>query len=420
MTSRLWRRLAGTAVAATVVGSLAGVGPASSGAPDTTGPGRAGTVTVIDAATAVPGSYVVELRGVAPEDTQKVVDELTQQYGGQATFVYTAALQGYAVNATPDQASRLAGDSRVKAVTQDQTVTTDALGLQTPVPSWGLDRIDQRSLPLDNKYFFPNTASSVTAFVIDTGMEVGHAQFGGRAFCGFDVAFSGCAPCGQIHATHVAGTIGGATVGVAKGVRIVSVNVFPCPSGGVTTFAAVIAGVNYVTLVQSLNPAMRTVANMSLGGGLFPPLNAAVVNSIATNVHYSIAAGNSNANACLFSPASVLQATVVGATTITDNRAGFSNFNPPPGGAGMNCVDFYAPGVNIVSAVPPTPALGALSGTSMAAPHAAGCAAMWRHKFPADTAAQVEVALKANATPGVVLPAATLPNLLLFCAMIPV
>jgi subtilisin family serine protease len=212
-------------------------------------------------------------------------------------------------------------------------------------------------------------------------------------------------------AAHPAATIGGKTVGVAKGVQIISVRVFQCSSS--TTWAVVIAGVNYVTFAQSLTPTAHSVANMSLGGLGFAPLDTAVANSIAGNVHYSVSAGNSNADACLFSPARVPQATTVGATTITDNRAAFSNYGP--------CVDLFAPGQNIYSATSTaTNAYTTASGTSMSAPHVAGTAALWRHKFPADTAGQVHAALNANATPGVVVgPGAGSPNLLLFSNMIP-
>jgi subtilisin family serine protease len=222
----------------------------------------------------------------------------------------------------------------------------------------------------------------------------------------------GCAPCNQGHGTHVAGTIGGATVGVAKGVRIVSVRVFQC--SGSTTAAIVIAGINYVTFAASINPAQRSVANMSLGGGAFAPMDTAVTNSIATNVHYSVAAGNSNADACLFSPARVPRATTVGSTRSNDNRSPFSNFGA--------CLDLFAPGELIYSAwYTANNAYATLSGTSMASPHAAGTAAMWRHKFPADNADQTATALAANATPNVVInPGPLSPNLLLFMGMIPV
>jgi subtilisin family serine protease len=376
-----------------------------------------GKILYSDDARALPGQFIVNLgANTKEEDVDRLATELTDKYGGQKQFVYTAAMRGFSLQATDSQASLIAGDPAVESVTQDIEFTADALGLQPNPPSWGLDRIDQRSLPLDNKYFYPNIAQNVTAYVIDTGIRLTHQEFGGRAICGFDPYLGGCAPCpvgfAQFHGTHVAGTIGGRTVGVAKGVRIVSVRVLDC--NGSASGATVIAGVNFVTLSQQLNPNQRSVANMSLGGGAFAPLDNAVTASIAANVHYSVAAGNSNLNACGFSPARTPRATTVGATNITDNRSAFSNFGP--------CLDLFAPGERIFSASNTADnAYILLDGTSMASPHAAGTAAMWRQKFPADNADQVATALVANATPGVVInPGVGSPNLLLFQSMIPV
>jgi len=372
-----------------------------------------GTVRYADDPDAVPDSYIVVFRDDrTPDETRKLATELTARYGGETQFVYGAALAGFAVRASADQARLLAGDPRVDYVAQDRYYHTQALGVQTGPPSWGIDRIDERSLPLDSKYHFPNVANTVTAFVIDTGVLLAHQEFGGRAVCGFDPFGGGCAPCNLGHGTHVAGTIGGRTVGVAKSVRLVSVRVFGCT--GSTTAAVVIAGVNYVTLAQQLNPNQRSVANMSLGGGAYVPLDTAVTNSIAANVHYSVAAGNNNANACLYSPARVPRATTVGATAVNDHRAAFSNFG--------TCVDLFAPGQAITSAWhTATNAYNSISGTSMAAPHAAGAAALWRHRFPADNADQVAAALNANATPGVVVnPGVGSPNRLLFMGAVPV
>jgi len=411
MVPRLSRRMVVTVVLATMGGGLLGVSPAASQTPAPAPvPGK---VLYADDPRAVPDAYIVSLGSDTPaEEVDRVAEELTSRYGGQKQFSYTAAMSGFSMQAKSDQAALIAGDPRVEYVAQDIYVTTDALAVQVNPPSWGLDRIDQRSLPLDNKYHYPNTAGSVVAYIIDTGILLTHQEFGGRAVCGFDPFGGGCTPCGQGHGTHVAGTVGGATTGVAKAVRLISVRVFGC--SGSTTAAVVIAGVNYVTLAQQLNPAQRSVANMSLGGGAFAPMDAAVTTSIANNVHYSVAAGNSAANACLFSPARVPRATTVGATDITDTRAGFSNFGP--------CVDLFAPGVNITSAWhTANNAYVSISGTSMASPHAAGTAAMWRQKFPADNADQVAAALAANATPGVVInPGVGSPNLLLFMGMIPV
>jgi subtilisin family serine protease len=403
-----------TVAVVTLAASAIAITPASSASAPAAGKaGAPGVISYADDARAVEGSYIAVLHEDTPSDeTDKIADELTAKSKAKKALVYTAALQGFSFQGSEDSALEISRDNRVAYVAQDIEITTDALGVQVGPPSWGLDRIDQRSLPLDNKYHFPNTATNVVAYIIDTGILLTHQEFGGRAFCGFDPWAMGCAPCNQGHGTHVAGTVGGSRVGVAKGVRIVSVRVFECSSG--TTAAIVIAGVNYVTFAASISPNTRAVANMSLGGGAFAPLDTAVTNSIAANVHYSVAAGNSNADACLFSPARVPRATTVGATANNDSRATFSNFG--------TCVDLFAPGVNIVSAwYTANNAYTTLSGTSMASPHAAGTAAMWRQKFPADNADQTATALAANATPGVVVnPGLGSPNLLLFMGMIPV
>jgi subtilisin family serine protease len=407
----LRRRVLISVVLASAAGGLLGISPAASGTPAAIpAPEK---IIYADDPRAVPGSYIVSLgANTNPEDVDRIADELTAAYGGQKQFSYTVALPGFSVQATAEEAALIAGDSRVEYVAQDVEITSDALAVQANPPSWGLDRIDQRSLPLDRKYHYPNTGSSVVAYIIDTGILLTHQEFGGRAVCGFDPFGGGCVPCGMGHGTHVAGTVGGVTTGVAKGVRLVSVRVFGCAP--TTTAAVVIAGVNYVTLAQQLNPAQRSVANMSLGGGAFAPLDTAVTTSIANNVHYSVSAGNSGANACLFSPARTPRATTVAATNITDTRPVWSNFG--------TCVDVFAPGEGITSAWhTANNAYNTISGTSMASPHAAGTAALWRHKFPADNADQVATAIRANATPGVVInPGLGSPNLLLFMGMIPV
>jgi len=422
MSIHISRRLAAAAatVVTAVAGILVGAGPAVSAETVTPAPKP---IQYADQPTAVPGSYVVVLKaGTKSEDTGRVAADLANRYGGSVRFVYDANGFGFAVDTSADKASQLAGDPLVDYVAQDQEVGLDYF-VQAAPPSWGIDRIDEHSLPLDSKYHYPNTATTVNAYIIDTGILLNHQEFGGRAVCGFDPFASGCAPCNQGHGTHVAGTVGGVTTGVAKGVHLISVKVFNCSPS--TTWALIIAGVNYVTLSAPLTPG-PDVANMSLGGAAFAPADAAVLNSIATaNVHYSLAAGNSNANACLSSPARIggaglgcagvagHTATTVGATNITDNRSGFSNF-----GVGL---DLFAPGESIFSAwYTAANAYANLSGTSMAAPHSTGTAALWRQRFPADTAVQLKAALAANATPGVVIGAGPgSPNLLLFSNAIP-
>jgi subtilisin family serine protease len=413
--TRLPRRLAAVVVLATAVSGLLVASPAGPAAADpAAGPGT-GSVRYTGQVSAVAGSYIVVLRdgqgSASPDAVRATATALATKYGGTLRFTYTAALKGFAIDTTEANAAQLAAEADVEYVAQDQEVGLD-VAVQPNPPSWGLDRIDERSLPLDAKYHYANTAPAGRAFIIDTGILLTHQEFGGRAVCGFDPFAAGCAPCNQFHGTHVAGTVGGRTVGVAKDVQIVSVRVFGCSTS--TTWALVIAGVDYVTLVQQTTPNVRSVANMSLGGGAFAPVDTAVTNSINANVHYSVAAGNNGQNACNFSPARVPLATTVGATTITDTRAGFSNFGP--------CVDLFAPGVNIYSAVhTANNAYGTAQGTSMASPHAAGTAALWRQRFPADTSVGVAGSLPANATPGVVVnPGAGSPNLLLFSGMVPV
>ncbi|WP_026423711.1 S8 family peptidase [Actinokineospora inagensis] len=401
------------ALLAGVVAVVAGVGGAVPGvaAP----PAKEGVVLYADTPTAVPDSYVVVLadQGSNPDAVKKQAGDAVQKYGVSVQTSYYTALRGFAVKADAAQATKMAADPAYSYVAQDQEITSDALGVQNPPPSWGLNRIDQRSLPLDTKYHYANTAPGVYAYIIDTGIRYTHQEFGGRAIYGIDTV-GGVFPPGNDcngHGTHVAGTVGGATVGVAKQVQLVSVRVLNCAGTG--TAAGVIAGVDWVTNDTILN-GRKSVANMSLGGLTYPPLNTAVTNSVAANVHYSVAAGNSNTNACSFSPASAPAATTVGSTDNNDARSSYSNFG--------TCVDIFAPGRNIYSAwATADNAYTTLSGTSMASPHVTGTAALWRQRFPGDSAWQTATSLTANATPGVVLsPGTGSPNLLLFSGHVPV
>ncbi|PPK65367.1 S8 family serine peptidase [Actinokineospora auranticolor] len=411
-TRRLGKRVAVAAAAVAVVSSgIGGAGPVSAAPP---APTKIGVVQYAGTAAAVPDSYIVVLAddNASADVVKRRATEITQKYGVTVTASYYTALRGFAVKGSEDAAKRIATDTAYKLIAQDQEVTTQALAVQVGPPSWGLNRIDQRSLPLDTKYHYPNTAPSIYAYIIDTGIRYTHQEFGGRAIYGIDT-IGGTFPPGNDcngHGTHVAGTVGGTTTGVAKQVQLVSVRVLDCAGAG--TYAGVIAGVDWVTNDTILN-GRKAVANMSLGGGTFAPLNMAVTNSVAANVHYSVAAGNSNANACSFSPASTPAATTVGSTDPNDARSSFSNWGP--------CVDLFAPGRNIVSAwATADNAYQTLSGTSMASPHVAGTAALWRQRFPGDTAWQTATALAGNATPGVVVgPGAGSPNLLLFMGMVP-
>ena len=254
-------------------------------------------------------------------------------------------------------------DPAVAYVEQDRTVAT--LATQPNPPSWGLDRIDQRDLPLNNTYTYPNTGANVTAYIIDTGIRVTHSAFGGRAVWGTNTTGDGNNTDCNGHGTHVAGTVGGAPYGVAKGVQLVAVKVLDC--GGSGTFAGVAAGIDWVTGNHAAGaPA---VANMSLGGaGADPASRTRSRNSIADGVGYAVASGNTNTDACKFTPARVAEAITVNASTHTDARASFSNSAPAP---------TSSPRAQITSSWNTSDtATNTISGTSMATPHVAGGAAL--------------------------------------------
>jgi hypothetical protein len=328
-----------------------------------------------------------------------VADELARSHGGSLEAVYQHALKGFAVQLTEKQAARLAEDPRVAYVEPDQVI--EAVATQSPA-TWGLDRIDQRDLPLSNSYTYNQTGLGVNAYVIDTGIRATHQQFTGRIGNGFTAINDGQGTndC-HGHGTHVAGTTGGTTYGVAKQVTLHAVRVLGCDGSGATS--GVIAGVDWVTQ----NHVKPAVANMSLGGGASTALDQAVANSIAAGVSYAIAAGNSNANACNGSPARVASANTVGSTTSTDARSSFSNFG--------TCVDLFAPGSSITSSWSTSDtATNTISGTSMATPHVAGALALYLQANPSASPATATQALLANTTANkVTSPGTGSPNRLL-------
>jgi len=372
------------------------------------------TVHAVGGPTAVADSYIVVLAdsAVAADTTDatgaadavgRTARSLADRYGGDVARVYRHALPGFEVHLSPRQARRLAADPRVASVTQNHTVT--AADVQAPTPSWGLDRIDQRNLPLDDTYTYPSVASSVRVYVIDTGIRMSHDEFTGRVRSGRDTIDNDddASDCSG-HGTHVAGTVGGTTYGVAKNVELVAVRVLNC--GGNGTVATVIAGIDWVTADHQ--PGEPAVANMSLGGLGYAPTDQALARSVADGVTYVVAAGNNNgADACGYSPGRAPQAITVAATRPDDARAPFSNIG--------DCVDIFAPGTDIVSAgITSDSAARPASGTSMAAPHVAGAAALILAEHPDHTPAQVTTALLDAATPGVVTdPGAGSPNRLL-------
>jgi subtilisin family serine protease len=387
------------AVVSTALVTLAGAAVAS--ALSATAAPSTGTVLAANG-TPVKDSYVVVLKDgkAAPAAVRAAAADLARANAGAVTHTYTAAVRGFAVRMTEARAKRLAADPRVAMVAQDGVVTATAT--QSPA-TWGLDRIDQRALPLDNSYTYSTTASNVRAYIIDTGIRPTHSEFGGRASVGYDAVGDGRngVDCNG-HGTHVAGTVGGSTYGVAKGVQLIGVRVLNCSGSG--TNAGVIAGVDWVT-ANAVKPA---VANMSLGGGAYAPLDTAVRNSIASGVTYALAAGNSNANACNSSPSRTTEALVVGASTNTDARASFSNYG--------TCLDLFAPGQNITSAwYSSDTATNTISGTSMASPHVAGAAALYLAANPSASPSAVQSAIIAAATPNVISnPGTGSPNRLLY------
>jgi len=361
--------------------------------------GQAPVMSVQGAGTPIAGSYIVVLKS-APGLARAA--EVARGLGVAAMrHEYNRVLKGFAANLSVADAARIARDPRVAFVEQDQVVTIDATQNSA---TWGLDRTDQRNLPLSSTFSYTNSGAGVKVYIIDTGILFGHGQFGGRAVTGFDAVDGGAADDCNGHGTHVAGTVGGSTYGVAKGVTLVGVRVLDCAGSGSTS--GVIAGIDWVTSNHAAGaPA---VANMSLGGGASTALDNAVANSIADGVTYAIAAGNSNRDACNFSPARTAAAITVGATTSTDARASYSNYG--------RCLDLFAPGSSITSAwYTSATATNTISGTSMATPHVAGVAALYLQGNTSASPATVRTALVNNATSGKVTSAGrNSPNKLLF------
>ena len=363
-------------------------------------------------ATPLPGDYIVRFRDDVT-DVQSIAQSLAVLHKGQIKNVYRYALKGFAVrNLSDAAAAAIAADPRVLSVEQDQEMhaVTTTPNPQLNPPSWGLDRIDQRSWTTpSNSYAFSTTGNGVTAYIIDTGIDFSHPDLEGRATTGVDeVTTGGNAQDCNGHGTHVSGTVGGATYGVAKDVRLVAVRVLDCSGSGSTSGVA--AGIDWVTA----NAQKPAVANMSLGGGASSTLDAAVNNSINAGITYAIAAGNGNflgiaQDACTTSPARVTAAITVSATDNTDTKASWANYG--------TCVDIFAPGVNITSAwwSSSGQTQNTISGTSMATPHVTGAAALYLETNPTAAPADVAAALINNATAGIVKSAGSgTPNRLLY------
>ena len=361
-----------------------------------------------------PGAerWIVTLQDDDPSPAA-TASRLAGAFGAVPTHVYEYAIKGFAVALSPQAAAALARMPSVRRVEPDLEMTI--VGTQTSA-TWGLDRLDQRALPLSTTYTYNNDAAGVTSYILDTGVRYDHSEFyysatdtRSRASFGYDAMGDGGngADC-HGHGTHVAGTVGGRMYGVAKQASLVSVRVLGCTGSGSTS--GIIGALDW--MVNTHTAGVPAVGNMSLGGGFSQSLNDAVERAVADGIVMALAAGNSNADACGYSPASAPNAITLGATGSNDDRASFSNWG--------NCVDFFAPGVSITSAsYSSTTGTAVFSGTSMASPHAAGAAALYLAAYPGSTPAAVRDGLFNMATPGIVTSASSANNHLLYTLGIP-
>ncbi|PWK47824.1 S8 family serine peptidase [Pleionea mediterranea] len=324
------------------------------------------------------------------------VDSLSKSMNVQASRKFSAAIRGAVFTMDSKTANKMAKHPMVDFIEPDETVSLHAT--QTN-PTWGLDRVDQRSGSLDNQYVYDTSASNVSVYVIDTGVS-NHSDFGGRVYNGYDFIDNdnNSSDC-QGHGTHVAGTVGSATYGVAKSAKIFGVRVLNCQGSG--SNSGIISGMDWV----AQNHTKPAVANMSLGGGASSAVDNATNNLVAAGVVTVVAAGNDNSNACNYSPARASNAITVASTANGDSRSSFSNYG--------SCIDIFAPGSSIRS----TSINGGsttLSGTSMASPHVAGVAALYMANNPSASASQVTQALLDNATPNAISNVNGSPNLMVY------
>jgi subtilisin family serine protease len=330
----------------------------------------------------IDGDYIVVFKDDVANPLSKA-DEKIARHAAKAKFRYSATLKGFAATLSPGAVAALQSDPDVAYIEQDGVVTASTTQSGA---TWGIDRIDQRARPLSGTYNYTSTGSGVRAYIIDTGIQTNHPQFGSRASAVYDALGGSGQDCNG-HGTHVAGTVGSSTYGVAKGVMLRAVRVLDCNGSG--SNSGVIAGMDWVK-TNHISPA---VANMSLGGGYSSATNTSANNLAASGVFLAVAAGNSNADACNSSPSSAANATTVAASTSTDARASYSNYG--------GCVDLYAPGSSITSTWINS-GTNTISGTSMATPHVVGVAALYKATYGDASYSTIRSWLTTNATANVI------------------
>lgn len=370
----------------------------------------------VDTSRAIEGKYIVVFKTPSVlniQNSDAIADfassqsaSLSNLYDVDIAQEFGGVLNGVVVNASAQKIQQMLNNPNIEYIEQDQMMSVNPLAqtnANQPNAIWGLDRIDQQSLPLNSNYYYDFDGSGVTAYVIDTGVRISHNEFGNRATHGYDFIDndSDASDCNG-HGTHVAGTIGGSAYGVAKNVNIVGVRVLGCNGSG--SNSGVIAGINWV----KNNASGPSVANMSLGGGASQATDDAVNNAVAAGISFVVAAGNDNSNACNYSPARATNAITVGSTASNDSRSSFSNYG--------NCLDIYAPGSSIKSAwYNSNSATNTISGTSMASPHVAGAVALYLDQTPNLSPSQIEAMLSQRSTKNTVSDAkAGSPNELLY------